>query len=196
MSNLVFPVLPGLALPWKRSPRWSTRRRYTASGRRFATTYWTYPIWTYRLSFEFLRRDLSNTELESLAAFFNVHRGAWDSFLYLDPDDNAVSALQIGVGDGTSTDFALLRAIGSYSEPVGERNVITNVTINGSPTGAYTLLENRIVRFNTAPAAGQVLRWTGTYYMRCAFVDDEMDLEKFMAQYWTADGVEFETVKG
>jgi hypothetical protein len=50
-------------------------------------------------------------------------------------------------------------------------------------------------RFSTAPAAGVAIRWTGAYYMRCAFVDDELDLEKFMDGFWSAEGVQFETVK-
>lgn len=196
MSASVFPALPGIKFPLRRTPSWSTSRRRTASGRRFATTYWTYPIWVYSLGFEFLRSDAANAEFESLAGFFNQHYGAWDSFLFTDPDFNAVSAQLIGVGNGTTTDFALLRTIGSFTDPVGERNVISSVTINGTPTGAYTLVENRIVRFNTAPTAGQVLRWTGSYYMRCAFTDDAMDFDKFMQGLYSADGVEFETIKG
>lgn len=195
MSNSVYPTLPGLGLPWRRASRWSTRRRYTASGRRFATTDYTYPIWTYRLQYEFLRRDLTYTELDSLVGFFNVMRGAYDTFLFTDPDDNAVSALQFGTGDGSSTHFALTRAIGAASEPIGAVNGSISVTLNGTPTSSYSLVSDRIVAFSGAPGAGQVLRWTGSYRMRCAFVDDEMDLEKFMQGFYSADGVEFETVK-
>lgn len=196
MSSYVFPTLPGVKFPVKRTARWKTFRRYSASGRRFATTNWSYPIWVYRLGFEFLRSDATYQEFESLASFFNLLGGAYDYFLFRDPDYNAVTAQQIGTGDGTTRDFALLRTIGSFSEPIGERNVITQVTINGGATSAYTLLDNRVVRFNTAPLAGQVLRWTGTYYMRCAFTDDDMDFEQFMRGLHSADGVEFETVKG
>lgn len=195
MSNSVYPTLPGLSLPWRRSPRWSTTRRYSASGRRFATTHWTYPIYTYRLSYEFLRRDLSNQDLDALQAFFNQMRGAWDTFLFTDPEDNAVSALQFGTGDGSTRQFAATRSIGGFVEPVGSI-VATSVTVNGTPTTSYVVDDGRIFNFNSAPANAAVLRWTGSYYMRCAFVDDELGLDKFMAQFWSSDGVEFETVKG
>lgn len=195
MSGAIFPTLPGLAFPFGRGPRWESSRHFTASGRRFSSTYWTYPVWVYKLKIEFLRSGLGYSEMESLAAFFNAAGGGWDTWLFTDPDFNAVSAQQIGVGDGTTTDFPLLRQIGSFAEPVGEKNAITSVTLNGTPTGSYTLIENRIVRFNSAPDAGVVARWTGTYYMRCAFTDDELDLQKFMAGLYSADGVEFETVK-
>lgn len=196
MSNEVFPTLPGLAFGVKRSPVWDTKRTRTASGRRFAVTYWTYPIWRYRLKYEFLRQRPTFTEMESLAAFFNKAGGGFDSWLFSDPDGNAEANLQFGLGDGASKDFALLRSSGGYLEPVGAKNGAITVTINGSATSAYTLIEDRIVRFNSAPAAGAVLRWTGSYYMRCAFTDDQIDLTKFMRDLWSADGIEFETVKG
>lgn len=195
MSSSVYPVLPGLGWPVKRSPVWETRTNRTASGRRFAVTYWTYPIWRYKLAYEFLRRAPVASELESLAALFNLMRGRWDYFLYSDPDDNAVSALQFGTGDGSTKDFALIRKIGTFAEPIGELNGAPSITIDGSGTSAYTLVDNRIVRFTVAPSNSAVLRWTGSYYMRCVFTADEMDLEKFMAQFWSAKGVEFETLK-
>jgi hypothetical protein len=196
VSNSIFPTLPGLQFPVRRSAVWrSTKRRTTASGRRFAVTNETYPIWRYTLSFEFLRRDATFSEYDSLVAFFNQHRGGWDTFLYLDPDDNAVTNTQFGIGDGATRQFAATRSIGGIAEPVGSV-VITQVTVNGTPTTSYVVDDGRIINFNAAPAASAVLRWTGSYYQRCAFVDDSMDLEKFMAGLWSADGVTFETVKG
>lgn len=195
MSSEVFPTLPGLGWGVRRAPRWSSNRAMTASGRRFAVTYWTYPIWRYRLKFEFLRQRPGFTEMASLAGFFNKAYGPFDTWLFSDPDDNAVSALQFGTGDGTTRQFALARTLGGFLEPVGAKNGAITVTVDGSDTTAYALIEDRIVNFDTAPAAGKVLRWTGGYYMRCAFTEDEMDLSKFMRDLWSADGVEFETVK-
>ncbi|MEI7443261.1 MAG: DUF2460 domain-containing protein [Burkholderiales bacterium] len=195
MSSLVFPTLPGIAWPVKRIPRWKTHKGYSASGRRFATTYYSYPIWGFKLKAEFLRSAVL-AEAESLMSFFNQLAGGYDYFLFTDPDYNSVTAQQIGVGNGTQTDFALLRTIASFSEPVGEKNAIGSVTINGTPTAAYSLVDNRIVRFNTAPSAGQVLRWTGTYYMRCEFMDDELVFEEFMNGFHSVDSIEFQTVKG
>lgn len=195
MSESVYPTLPGYKWPWKRYPRWDTRKKYSASGRRYATTYWSYPIWTYKISYEMLRRKLSYTEYDSLVGFFNLMAGSYDTFLFNDPDDNAAANLQFGTGDGTTRQFPFLRAIGGFYEPIGKINVLNQVTINGTPNVLHALIENRIINFDTAPAAAAVLRWTGTYYMRCAFVDDEMDMEKFLAGFWSADGVEFETVK-
>jgi uncharacterized protein (TIGR02217 family) len=195
MSDVVYPVLPGLQYPIGRSPRWDTDRVFSRSGRRFASTQWTYPIWVYRLSYEFLRRSGGDAELDALVGFFNQVRGSWDTFLFADPDDNAVAAQTIGIGDGVNRDFALVRTIGAFAEPIGARNGAITVTANGAATTAYVLIENRIVRMNTAPANGVVMRWTGSYHMRCVFTEDRMNLEKFMSHLWSGEAVEFETWK-
>ena len=64
MSSAVYPVLPGLQWPVRRSIVTETRRRLTASGRSFRTTHWTYPTLRYRLSYEFLRRQQTFTEFD------------------------------------------------------------------------------------------------------------------------------------
>lgn len=194
MGNAVYPVLPGLEWPVKRRARWQTSVDYSASGRRFATSHWTYPVYEYELGYEFLRRTPTDLELDSLWAFFQATGGRLDSFLFTDPDDSLCTAVQIGVGDGVNRDFRLQRAIGQSFEPVGAANGAITVTANGSPTTAYALIDFRTVRMNVAPAAGVVMRWTGAYFQRCAFLDDEMDFEKFMSQFWRAR-VRFETVK-
>lgn len=196
MSNAVYPVLPGLSWPVGRAIVTSTRRRKTASGRLFTSTHWTYPILRYRLAYEFLRRQPTITEYEQLAAFFVQMMGGFDTFLYSDPKDNAVAAQLIGTGDGTRTDFALLYPLGAASIPIGAVNGAITVSVNGTNTSAYTLLDERLVRFSVAPTLGNPIRWTGSHYMRCAFTDDELDFEEFMDGLHSVDGVEFETVKG
>jgi hypothetical protein len=196
VSSAVYPVLPGLQWPVVRSIVTETTRRRTASGRSFRTTSWTYPVLRYRLSYEFLRRSASFTEYQQLAAFFVQMLGGYDNFLYTDPTDSAVTNQIIGTGDGTTRDFALLFPIGAAAVPIGAVNGSITVTLNGTTTSAYTLLDSRVVRFNTAPGAGVVIRWTGAHYMRCFFTDDVLDLEEFMSGFHSADGVEFETEKG
>lgn len=186
MSDVYYPTLPGLAFPVKRRAIWqNVPFRSTASGREYGVSSETYPRWRWDLTYEFLR-SLSATEMQTLAAFFNARRGQADTFLFTDPDGSAVTAEQFGTGDGTTTDFPLTRLLGSFTEPVGYA-VPTQVTVNGTPSGAYTLIANRIVRFSAAPAGAAVLRWSGTYAYRCRFLDPEMTLSKFLAGYWSAD---------
>jgi len=60
----------------------------------------------------------------------------------------------------------------------------------------YTYAGGGRVQFVTAPAAGAPLIWTGEFYRRCRFRDDELDIERFLYLLWKAKTVEFETHKG
>lgn len=52
-----------------------------------------------------------------------------------------------------------------------------------------------MVTFSQAPAAGQALSWTGTFYRRVRFVRDQLELTKFMQDLWSGK-VELISVKG
>lgn len=52
------------------------------------------------------------------------------------------------------------------------------------------------IQFSSPPAVGIPLFWSGEYYRRCRFTDDEMDLERFLYRLWKAKAIEFETHKG
>ena len=56
-----------------------------------------------------------------------------------------------------------------------------------SATGAVT--------FTTAPTTGQVLAWSGAFYRRCRFLGDRMDTRRFMQDLYSAERVEFISVK-
>ena len=96
MSNLVFPKLAGQAWPIEREARWTTEVRETPSGREFRAGSMSTPRWMYRLRFDVLRQG-ADGELAQLLGFFNLHRGALDSFLFEDEDDKAVSAQQFAL---------------------------------------------------------------------------------------------------
>ena len=196
MSNSVYPTLPGLAWGLTRTPIWKTGRSETASGREFAVSYMTYPRYVYRLQYEFLRETGSFTELQTLVGFFNLMRGSFDSFLFLDPDDTAVTAQQFGVGDGVTTKFQLTRTRGGFAEPVfdliaGTYAIYANDAIQNSGVS----ITNGLVTFTTAPASNVVLTWTGTYYWRCAFINDTTEFSQFYQRLWEAKAVEFKTRK-
>jgi uncharacterized protein (TIGR02217 family) len=122
MSNQVLPSLPGLSWNTKKKPIFKTTIREASSGREYRGTSWSTPRWEYTLSYEFLRQGMGRTELTQVVGFFNKHRGAWDSWLYQDPDDNAVTLQQFATGDGTTTSFQLVRDLGGFLEPVYEMN--------------------------------------------------------------------------
>lgn len=188
MSTAVFPTLPGLAVEVGRTYFYSTQIQAAPSGKELRVSQRTYPIVEHALKFNFLRDTAAYPELGSLLGFYKLRQGDADNFYFTDPDESSVSNLQIGVGNGSNRDFQLLMATGSHVEPVFNPNVITSVTVNGSGSG-YALQSNGVVRMNSAPANGALVRWTGTYYYRSRFKDGELSVEKFLHQVWAGRSI-------
>lgn len=196
MSNAVFPALVGLKFPVEKTPVWSNKVQPARSGKETRLSFWSYPIWQYSIGYDFLRSDSVNLELQTLAGFFNARQGSYDDWLFNDPDDNSCTASFFGTGDGTTTAFQLARTWGGNSEPVRAVNTVSQVTKNGTPTAAYTLNANTgVITFTTAPTAGQTLAWSGTFYWRCRFMDDQTTLSKFMTNLWESQTLKFQSCK-
>jgi uncharacterized protein (TIGR02217 family) len=198
MSNAIFPTFDGLKWDVTRTPVWKTAVRETTSGREYRTAFQAAPRYLYKLAYEVLRETVGYTELQSLLGFFNARQGAFDSFLYTDPDDNSVTAQVFGTGNGSTTQFQLLRTLGAFNEPVYDTNSTPLIYDNGSlrtVTTHYTINATGLVTFVTAPVAGHSLTWTGTYYWRVRFRQDQTEFTQFMQKLWSTKSVEFITVK-
>jgi hypothetical protein len=191
----VLPWLPGKTPKVSKTPTWSTIVKRAASGRRRATALWPYPLWSFELSYSVLYHQPSRDELAILWEFFNVMQGQYAPFLHVDPTDNAVSAERFGTGDGTTTVFQLSRTINSWVEPVAEAWAPSSpfVSINGTPT-AVTYLGGGQVQFATAPSAGAALTWTGYFYFKCAFTQDDLTLDQMVAGLWSGKSLKFESL--
>jgi hypothetical protein len=118
MSNTVYPDFPGVTWPVVKRPMHKTGIKETPSGREFRTRYMTYPRYSIRLSYEWL----TETEMKQLVGLFNTHGGAFESFLFDDRDDRAVSNQVFAVGDGVTTSAQLVRTLGGFVEPVYDFN--------------------------------------------------------------------------
>lgn len=194
MSNLVFPKLAGQAWPIEREARWSTEIRESLSGREFRAGAMSTPRWLYRLKFDVLRQQAEN-EAAQLLGFFNLHRGALDSFLFEDEDDKAVVDQQFALADGVTKNFQLLRTFGGFSEPVYELNGVPVITVGGTVVSSGFTINRGLVSFTTAPAAASVLRWTGAYYWRVRFAEDRLRASQFLRHFWECRSVDLITVK-
>jgi uncharacterized protein (TIGR02217 family) len=201
MSLDVFPVLPGLTFNNTRTPRWSTKTNTSVSGKQQRAAFWSYPVWRYKLTYELLRADTAHLELQTLVGFFLEHRGSWGSWLYSDPSDNTVAGQSIGIGNGVSTDFQLVRTFGAN----GNAFVEPMTAINGDPVikvagvaqvldTDFTVSDTGLITFAAPPASGAITA-DFSYYFRCHFTTDELELNQFMHQLWEAQTVEFETLK-
>ncbi|MGH7098704.1 MAG: DUF2460 domain-containing protein, partial [Stellaceae bacterium] len=106
-----FPVLPGLAWSVTKAPAFKTRIQKSVSGRERRAQDQILPIWTWTLSYNFLRDQAAQgyNELRELMGFHAQQAAAFVPFLYTDPTDNSVTGQVIGIGNASQTAFQLVR---------------------------------------------------------------------------------------
>lgn len=198
MSNAIFPSFPGLKAEVSRTPVWSTTHKPSVSQRDFRSANASYPLYKYKLSYEVLRQTTGFAEFTTMVGFFNARRGSFDSFLFTDPDDCAVTAQPLGPGDGVNRMFQLVRNFGGFIELVFDTNSAPLVYLDGvlqTLTTNYTVSGIGVVTFVVAPGAGVAVTWSGTYYRRVRFEQDAAEFNKFMDKLWALKTLELITVK-
>lgn len=209
ISTALFPSLPGITWPVKRTAQFSTNVVQSASGREVRVALQSQPFYMYEISYEVLRINaaLSLAEYPILMAFFNNRQGMFDTFLYNDTDDNSVTAQAIGVGNGFNTSFQLVRAFGGSGSPkwvdiILAPNVVTTVKVNNvtkTLTTDYTINAwgtdtPGTINFVTAPSAGQNVTADFTWYWPCRFLSDTIEISKIYQGFYSADAIKFRTI--
>lgn len=193
MSNVLLPTLPGLAWNTKKTPEFNTGVQRSVNLSELRASFSSTPVWNFERDYELLRDD-ATTELAQLVGFFLARYGAWDSWLFADPDDSIALLMPFGTGDGSTTAFQLKRALGVYSEAVSNIAAAPSIYKAGvlkTVTTDYAISATGLVTFTSAPANGAALTWSGTYYFRCRFKNDMQEFEQFMSKLWDAKTVEF-----
>lgn len=207
MSDVLFPELPGLEWELTKTPIFNTKIMTSVNGRELRASYQSVPKYNISMSFAFLRENKGRTELQQLESFFLARRGAFDSFLYKMPEDNAFECAF--VGDGTTTTYALHKQMHEMPIPVSHTMPTTepanpdmwNQTESKNMWDGNTAKQmwNQTTAGITADgqlilseplAEGQRISITGTYYYRCRFKEDEQQYANFMHQLWKAQKVE------
>lgn len=193
--------MPGLKWGTVKTPMWSTGIQKAASGRELRGAFYSFPRYKISLGYEVLRSG-AQAELQAMVGFFNARKGSFESFLYLDPEDNAVVNQQFGVGVSGQTQYQLVRAYGGNVEPVLAPQLVVHggadpvIMVNGVvQTSGCTVAEFGVVTFASAPAVGAVLSWSGSYYWRCRFMQDSADFDRFLYQLWALKKIELITLK-
>jgi uncharacterized protein (TIGR02217 family) len=169
MSNLIFPRIRGLAWTVNKTPTFSTEIQESLAGREVRVQNFSNPVWEFTLSYEYLLNDArfrdenEQTSLETLVGFFLARGGQFDDFLLNESDltgrleDSVYFGQPIGVGDGLTRNFQLVRNIGGFLETVqNPMNQTAAVYLNGvlKQQGSDYVIANGIVTFTVAPASG------------------------------------------
>jgi len=216
MGTALLPSFVGRpAWPVKRSAIWKARTNEAESGKESSFTYWSAPRWQWELTYDGLRQGTRRlgtfAEFAQLVGFFNARSGPVDSFLYQDMDDNAVTGQALGIGDGVTTSFQLVRAFGGFIEPVLAPNAVSKVYLAGVAQSGSSYAVNAwgtttpgTVVFNAAPGAGAAVSADFSFYFPCRFgtaqssgavAAERMDFEAFMSTLYSAKSVKFVSLK-
>jgi uncharacterized protein (TIGR02217 family) len=170
------------------SPGFSTQIVTTASGHEQRNMDWA----SGRMRFDAGPGVRSETDLQALIAFFRARRGAAKGFRFRDPLDHSSNGMTgtptaldqpLGTGDGTATQFDLVKLYGAGVE--AERRRISrpepgsvHVAVNGSPVSSgWALLEKGVIAFELAPATGAVLTAGYRFDVPVRFAEDVLSVD-------------------
>ena len=200
MSNYVFPSFQGWSWEKTITPVWNTQTYESESGRETRIQKWKYPRYKISLTYNFLTDNTSKWHLEKgdierLQGFFNAVGGSFDDFLYFDDTENYVENQTFGVGNGQQTVFQLVRNHPYWAEPVNGIVEIPQIFIDGVLTTEVSVDPYGVVTFNSPPQADSVLTWTGNYYFRVRFDNDEIELTRTWDGLWESIEISMKTVK-
>lgn len=210
MSDVVFTWPPGATWPQKRKPVFSTTVQRSVSGRRTRMANQAFPTWQYDIPVEYLlatvngNANIGGDDLRTLLGTFLARQGQVDSLLLQDPDDNQVQGQLLGVGDGATLTFQLIRSYGGFfGEPIYAPNVVATVYVNGAAVpGANWSVSNwgaaapGVITFTAgnAPGADQPVAADFSYYWPATFAADALEVERFASGFYEAKSVTFETL--
>ena len=199
MSNDIFPTLPGEKMAFEMAPLFDTRIQKSESGKEISIAKQAYPRWEFTLNWDIIRQNVNvatYTELRTLVGHFLKARGSWDDWLYAHPEDNSVVVAQaIGAGSGVAGQtFQLVRDYGGFVEPVQNVNGAIVLKVGGvTQTVAtnYTVSALGIVTSVTAFTNAAAVTWTGSFYYRCRFTEDQVRFARFMNNFWEVRQLKF-----
>jgi uncharacterized protein (TIGR02217 family) len=223
MSNLLYPKLAS-AVGWSLtlSPMFNNDLQESVDGSEVRTANWPYPIWEIGLEYVLLKDEAASvddtgaTPLAKLTAFYGQHFGGLDSFLLNLTDltkrdaDSQINGALLGVGDGTTTKFKLVRQI-RYTDALG--NVVALNDLIQNPAGGvvqvhvegtspdpvqnvdYTVDRYGVVTFTSAPTAAMHITADFVALWRCRFntkelaksrsnTSEDLVLERFLPDRW------------
>ena len=126
----------------------------------------------------------SRADMAAVLAFFEERRGRFHAFLWRDGLDHSSNGPQpLGTGDGTTTQFQLIKRYGASFDPY-DRAITkpvadsVDVFVNGTPTADFDVdALSGIVTFDVAPGVGAVLTATFEFDVPVRFDIDRLDIE-------------------
>jgi uncharacterized protein (TIGR02217 family) len=191
MSLPIFQNPPSVAWNNTKTQRWDTKIQKYGRGGRKTLSRWAYPEWVLDCAFT----CLDDSEIEYMAGFFASLQGQAKPFLWKDLEDYKQENVRVGMGDGETTGFQLVRNFANlFVEPV--YGIVENtLQVFADETPIDIISEDEGWIELVAPAPGVVLTATFEYYWRVAFDDDEVDWSNFWYGFYKFNKFRMVTVR-
>jgi len=180
MSNNIFPTFSGITWPIPKRANWKTLVSQAESGREVRVALRSLPLFEWDLPYGILRA----ADQATFWGFYNACSGGYDTFLFDDKADDFAQGAQLGVGDGTTTQFQFVRSYaGEFVEPrtdIQQSPTAPKIYLNGVlQTSGYSInyLNSGILTFTTAPASGVVITADFYFYWRVRFKEDQLQID-------------------
>jgi uncharacterized protein (TIGR02217 family) len=157
MTFMDTPFPPDIAYGSSGGPGFATDLVESLSGHEHRNSRWS----AARARYNVAHGVQSESQWQALLAFFRACKGRAHAFRFKDWGDYRITGAQIGVGDGSRTQFQLVKqyTAGSTTEtrtitkPVaGSINIYFNTTLQSS--GFTVDVQTGVVAFSTAPTTG------------------------------------------
>jgi len=199
MTLPTFPTLAGQTFATK-SPITATNVAEHDSGRTVRTALYQ-GLYEFEVGFEALASDgacnpgLGAHSLQALMGLYLQCGGSYGAFLYVDPNDNAVTNQTIATGDGATTQFTFVRSIGAGSDTDFYVTGVAGVAINGVAVSNWSLIAPNLLSFSAPPLSGASITASFSYAFVCRFLEDSQVFENFMQNLWAAKSVKFRSTR-
>ena len=181
-----FPDIRTFSWKSQKTQQWNTVTKRSGSGRVRTMTTWRYPQWTITTQFAYL----TPAQYKTIMGFFASLKGAYEPFLWLDPEDNCERGVQLGHGRGGR--FQAVRRWGSYLEPV---EYVEDVTVYADGKVVPARFENGEIRLANAVVADAVITADYTYYWRVMLADDKFAAEAVFRDFYKSKSIKLVTCR-
>lgn len=171
MTIKKFPAIRRFAWNSSKQQKWNTSVQRSASGKVRTMTNQLYPEWTITATLP----AITDEEARELLGFVAGLKGAYEPFLWLDPEDFEVVGVKLVPVEGA---YQAVILMGDYAEPAEYiEDAVVYVDGKKQDLTAYTVTRGTIV-FTSPPAPTATVTADYTYYWKVMLADDGLTINK------------------
>lgn len=184
-----FPNLPRLAWDSEKQMSFNTQVQRSGAGRTRTMTNLHYPDWTITTKINYL----TDEQARQLFGFVAMVKGAYEPFLWKDPEDCHVDKVQLPlISIGL---YQCVMKMGEYVEPTAQVEKATVYVSGVQQTPDKYTIEGGTIRFKQVPVSSAIVTATYDYYWLVRFKDDGMGVKKVFQDINRSKSFKLEVVR-